>query len=141
MMFKSRIFVNAISISSVLIAGAVMAQDIEPTESQLPTLEESTNTELPEKVAQLVDAMSGVQRVEKLESGLFAVERRIRVTGSRIRREVTLEIDENGQVVDWGRTPFYTRTYTRRELVETGRIDLAEALDQLDPAIQSRSGG
>lgn len=136
-----RLLASATAVGFVLIAGVVMAQDIDSANPKLPAAEESAETELPEKVAELVDVMSGVQSVEKLDNGLFAVHRRISVTGSRIARDVKLEIDEDGRVVDWGRTPFQTRTYTRRELLDTGRIDLAEALDQLDPRIQSRGGG
>lgn len=134
-------FWGAIAAGSLLITGAATAQDEAPTEPESPAAEASAKPELPEKVAELVNAMSGVQHVEKLESGLFAVHRRMNVTGSRIPRDVKLEVAENGEVVDWGRTPLYSRTYTRRELIQTGNVDLGEALQRLDPSIRSQGGG
>ena len=141
-MFRNsfRSLLGIVAAGSVLMAGMVMAQDSESGEFQQPPAEKSATPELPEKVAELVNAMSGVQNVEKLENGLFAVERRMNVTGSRILRNVKLKVDENGEVVDWGRTPMFSRTYTHRELTETGEVDLAEALQRLDPAIQVHGG-
>ena len=147
-MFRNnfRVLLGVIAAGFILMAGVVMAQDSESGESRQPAAERSAKPELPElpelpeKVAELVNALSGVQNVEKLDNGLFAVHRRMNVTGSRIPRNVKMEVTENGEVVDWGRTPMFTRTYTHRELIETGEIDLAEALQRLDPAIQGHGG-
>lgn len=135
-----KVLLGVITAGFVLIAGVAMAQDSESGESQRPAAEKSATPELPEKVAQLISAMSGVQNVEKLENGLFAVHRRMNVTGSRIPRNVEMKVAENGEVVDWGRTPMFTRTYTHRELIETGEVDLAEALQRLDPSLQGHGG-
>lgn len=119
-----------IAVTCLLGAGPVMADE-----------DQSDAPELPEAVAELVGAMSGVQRVEAAENGTFKVHRQMEVTGSRIMRDVTLRIAEDGTVLDWGRTPMYSRTYTIRELRDTGRADLAEALIKLDPAIQGGGSG
>lgn len=114
-----------IAVTCLLGAGPVMA-DGDVLDAQ----------ELPEAVAELVGAMSDVQRVESAENGTFEVHRKMEVTGSRIKRDVKLTVAEDGTVLDWGRTPSYSRTYTIRELRETGRSDLAEALIRRDPALQ-----
>lgn len=136
-----RTLLSAVTLGCFLSIGVAVAQDSKTTEPERATSEEAAGPELPEKVAELVNAMSGVQRVEPLDNGLFAVHRRMTVTGSRIPRNVKLEIAEDGEVVDWGRTALYTRSVTRRELLETGEVDLAEALKRRDPAIQSGGGG
>jgi len=131
---------NAFAAAFLLITAAVSAQQGESAYTEVPGLEQSEGPALPEAVAAMVDAMSGVQRVEPLEDGLFAVHRRMSVTGSRIQRDITMQVAKDGSVVDWGRTPMFSRSYTRRQLIQTGEIDAAEALEKLDPAIQSHGG-
>jgi len=138
--FKAKIALSALATAFLLITGVVAAQQGESTDTEAPGLEQSEEPALPEAVAALVDAMSGVQRVEPLEDGLFAVHRRMSVTGSRIQRDITMQVAKDGSVVDWGRTPMFSRSYTRRQLIQTGEIDAAEALEKLDPAIQSHGG-
>lgn len=141
---KLSVMLDALMIGSVLFAGQAMAKDIGSTEPKVSTSEEPVKTELlktelPEKVMELVNALSGVERIETLENGSFAVYKQISVTGSRIRRTVKLEVTEDGEVLDWGQAPLHTRMYTRRELLNTSKIgDIAEALERLDPAIQGR---
>ena len=138
--FESKIALSALATAFLLITGVVTAQQDELTDTEAPGLEQSEGPALPEAVAALVDAMSGVQRVEPLEDGLFAVHRRMSVTGSRIQRDITMQVAKDGSVVNWGRTPMFSRSYTRRQLIQTGEIDAAEALEKLDPAIQSNGG-
>ena len=132
---------SAITLGLLLFTGVAAGQEGQTNEAEATAPEASDGSELPEKVAELVNAMSGVQRVESLDNGFFAVHRRMTVTGSRIPRNVKIEIAENGEVVDWGRRPLYTRSFTRRELLETGQVDLAEALKRSDPSIRSSGGG
>ena len=132
---------SAITVGLLLFTGVAAGQESQTTAAEATAPVASDGLELPEKVAELVNAMAGVQRVEPLDNGLFAVHRRMTVTGSRIPRKVKIEIAEDGEVVDWGRSPFFTRSFTRRELLQTGEVDLAEALKRLDPAIQSSGGG
>ena len=138
--FKAKIGLSALATAFLLITGVVAAQQGESTDTEAPGLEQSEEPALPEAVAALVDAMSGVQRVEPLEDALFAVHRRMSVIGSRIQRDITMQVAKDGSVVDWGRTPMFSRSYTRRQLIQTGEIDAAEALEKLDPAIQSHGG-
>jgi|SRR6056297_1402086 len=102
---------------------------------------QTSESSLPEAVSELVDALSGVERVEPVEENRFAVHRRIDVTGSRVKRDVTMIIDEEGNVVDWGRAADFVRSYTLSELRSTGQGDMASALADLDPSIQTRGGG
>ena len=138
--FKAKIALSALATAFLLITGVVAAQQGESTDTEAPGLEQSEEPALPEAVAALVEAMSGVQRVEPLEDGLFAVHRRMSVTGSRIQRDITMQVAKDGSVVDSGHTPMFSRSYTRRQLIQTGEIDAAEALEKLDPAIQSHGG-
>lgn len=132
----------ALTLGFLSITGAVMAQNPEPKKPESLALKAAGGTELPEKVAKLVNAMPEVRRVEQIETGLFAVHVRMDVTGSRIRRDVKLEVAEDGEVVDWGHASLpFIRTYTRRQILGTGQMDLAEALERLHPAINSRGGG
>lgn len=97
--------------------------------------EEGAEPEWPEPVAKLVQALSGVEQVEPAEDGTFIVKRRVQETGSRIYRDVEMRVNDKGEVVDWGDTPFWTRKYTLAELESTGESDLARALSKLDPAV------
>lgn len=135
-----RILLSGIAAGALLFTAMVTAQDREASETGRTEVAHSAETELPEAVAGLVNAMSGVQRVEPLENGVFAVNRRIQVTGSRLKQSVTMQVAEDGSVVDWGRRPLFTRNYTRSELMKTGEVDLGEALDQIDPSIQNSGG-
>jgi len=121
-------FRNSLAIIAVtcLLSAAPLMADEKKSDAQ----------ELPEAVAELVGAMSGVQRVEPAENDVFVVHRQIEVTGSRIKRDVKLQIAKDGTVLDWGLSPMFSRTYTLRELRNTGSADLAEALSRLDPRIQ-----
>lgn len=130
MMSQIRSIFGVVVVTSLLGVGTVTADG-----------DDSGQSEMPEAVAELVNAMSGVQRVEPLGDDTFAVHRQMVVTGSRIPREVVLQVAKDGTVVDWGRTPNFSRTYTYRELRRTGRGDLAEALIKLDPAIQRGGAG
>jgi hypothetical protein len=115
-------------------AGGVAAGD--GTSDGKPS--ESSKRELPEPVAELVDALSDVERVEALEDDTFAVHRRMKITGSRLPQNVTIRVNEKGEVVDWGDRPMLTRTYTREDLYRTGHADVAEGLSNLDPAVRPR---
>lgn len=106
--------------------------------------EQKTETALPEAVSEFVGALSGVVSVEPVEAdgeNRFAVHRRIDTTGSRVKRAVTMVVDEHGTVVDWGQDPSFLRSSTLSELRDTGRSDLAQALADLDPSIQTHGGG
>mgnify|MGYP006276191317 CR=1 FL=1 len=109
-----------------------------------PTLagdEEHAMPDLPDAVSELVEAMSGVEHVEAIENDQFKIHRRIQVTGSRVARKVAMVVAEDGTVLDWGRDPSFLRSYTLSELRDTGNADLAKALADLDPSIQTRGGG
>lgn len=125
---QNLLFVTAVL--SMSAAGTALAGDDEPAEQ-----------ELPEPVANLVDAMRDVQRVEPVGEGLFVIHRKMQLTGSRLIRDVEIQVTEHGEVLDWGRTPFMTRTYTQEQLRQTGRTDLADMLSRLDPSIQGNPGG
>jgi hypothetical protein len=126
----------AAALTSLL--GTAVAADNDEMTSASPATERSAESDLPEPVAELVGALSGVQRVEVLEDDTFAVHRRMVVTGSRIPRRVTIRVDENGEVVDWGDRPGITRIYTRDDLMRSGHVQLAEGLSRIDPAIRPR---
>jgi len=131
---------GAITVAALLASGNVIADDPKSTDPESADAEQSATLNLPEPVARLVDASSGVQRVEAMENGKFAIHREILEPGSRLKRDVTMLVAEDGSVVDWGRTPMLNRQYTQRELYDAGQLDLAEALDQLDPRIQRGDG-
>lgn len=135
-----RNILGAIMATVFLATGVVMADDHGSTESEPADAQPPATPDLPQPVAKLIAAISGVQRVQAVDNGNFAVHRRISVTGSRLMRDVTMLVADDGTVVDWGDTPALTRQYTRRELYQTGQLDIAEALDQLDPRIQSGDG-
>jgi hypothetical protein len=107
----------------------------------VPADESTIEADLPEAVTELVNALSGVESVEALEDDRYAIHRRVEKTGSRVKRDVTMTVTEDGTVVDWGRDADFLRSYTLSELRTTGYADLARALADLDPAIQTRGGG
>lgn len=131
-----RDLLTAIAVASLLCAAPVMADQKdgpEPSSAGQPAA-----SDLPEAVAELVAAMSSVERVEPLDDDTFAIHSRMQLTGSRIPRDVTITVDDKGNVIDWGEKPFLTRTYTREDLFRTGHVQLAEGLSKIDPAIRNR---
>jgi len=91
--------------------------------------------ELPEPVARLVVAMPEVKRVEADTDGTFLIYSKMRVTGSRIMRNVEVRVAEDGTVLDWGQMPFASRRYTQEQIHSTGQTNIGDALAQLDPSI------